>query len=126
MQSKVLVFDTTDVKITGGGEVKLGLEELDLSIKGEPKKFRFTRLRTPIEIGGHLRKPKVGVNAGKVAAQGAVATALGAALTPFAAILAFVDPGLAKNADCAGLLQESRTPPTKTASKQQNDAPVRR
>jgi uncharacterized protein involved in outer membrane biogenesis len=126
MQSKILVFDTTDVKITGQGEVKLGPEELDLSIKGEPKKFRFTRLRTPIEIGGHLRKPKVGVNAGKVAAQGAVATALGAALTPFAAIIAFVDPGLAKNADCAALLQDSRTPPTKTASKPEDNAPARR
>ena len=126
MQSKILVFDTSDVKITGQGEVRLGPEELDLSIKGEPKKFRFTRLRTPIEIDGHLRKPKVGVNAGKVAAQGAVAAALGVALTPFAALVAFVDPGLAKNADCASLLQESRTPPTKTASKTPEGAPARR
>ncbi len=126
LQSNILVFDTSDVKITGQGAVRLGPEELDLSIKGEPKKLRFTRLRTPIEIDGHLRKPKVGVNAGKVAAQGAVAAALGAALTPFAAIVAFIDPGLAKNADCASLLQQSRTPPTKTAAKPEDSAPARR
>jgi len=66
------------------------------------------------------------VNAGKLAAQGAVAAVLGAALTPFAAIAAFVDPGLAKDANCTNLLQESHTPPTKTASKSDNAAPVRR
>ncbi len=38
-----VVFDTTDVKITGQGEVRLGPEELDLSIKGEPKKLRLAR-----------------------------------------------------------------------------------
>lgn len=124
MKSKIFVFDTTDVKITGSGEIRLGPEQLDLQIKGEPKKFRLTRVRTPIYIDGQLRKPKVGVNAGKLAAQGAVAAVLGATLTPFAAIAAFVDPGLAKDADCADLLQESHTPPTKTASK--GGAPVQR
>ncbi len=132
MHSKILVFDTTDVKITGSGDIHLGPEKLDLSIKGDPKKFRFTRLRTPIEIKGQLRKPKVSVDVGKVAAQGAVAAVLGAALTPFAAIAAFVDPGLAKDANCSALLQESRTPPTKTASSKpdqeasEKEAPVRR
>jgi AsmA family protein len=126
MKSRIFVFDTTDVKITGSGVVRLGPEQVDLTIKGEPKKFRLARLRTPIYIDGQLRKPKVGLDAGKLAAQGAVATVLGAALTPFAAIAAFVDPGLAKDADCADLLQESRTPPTKTASKDDQSAPVRR
>jgi hypothetical protein len=126
MKSMLLVFDTTDVKITGSGDIRLGPEQLDLQIKGEPKKFRLARLRTPIYIEGQLRKPKVALNAGKVAAQGAVAAVLGAALTPFAAIAAFVDPGLAKDADCADLLQESRTPPTKTASNSEDSAPARR
>src|SRR6185437_11761588 len=132
MSSKILVFDTTDVKITGSGDIRLGPEKLDLTIKGDPKKFRFTRIRTPIEIKGQLRKPKVAVNAGKLAAQGAVAAVLGAALTPFAAIAAFVDPGLAKDANCSALLQESRTPPTKTAASKsdqqaaEKEPPVRR
>jgi AsmA family protein len=126
MKSKLFVFDTTDVKITGSGDIRLGPEQLDLQIKGEPKKFRFTRVRTPIYIDGQLRKPKIGVNAGKLAAQGAVAAVLGAALTPFAAIAAFVDPGLAKDANCSDLLQQSHTPPTKTASKSDSGAPARR
>ena len=42
-------------------------------------------------------------------AQVGVAVALGAVLTPLAAVLPFVDPGLAKNADCAGLMSEAQT-----------------
>jgi hypothetical protein len=37
------------------------------------------------------------------------AVALGAVLSPLAAILPFVDPGLAKNADCAGLMHEAQS-----------------
>jgi hypothetical protein len=109
--------------------VRLGPEELDLSIKGEPKKLRFARLRTPIEINGKLRKPSIGIDAGKTAKQGAIATALGTVLTPFAAIIAFVDPGLAKDENCAALLQtaENSTPkpnaPASSAAASNEPAP---
>jgi uncharacterized protein involved in outer membrane biogenesis len=108
MYADNVVFDTKDVRITGRGEIRLGPEELDLSIKGEPKELRLARLRTPVEINGHLRDPSIGVDAGKVTKQGAVAAALGAALTPIAAIVAFIDPGLAKNENCAALLDSAR------------------
>ena len=121
-----VLFDTTNVKITGKGDVRLGPEELDLSIKGDPKKLRFARLRTPVEIHGHLRKPSIGVDAGKTLKQGAVATALGAALTPVAALIAFIDPGLAKDENCAALLQSTQAPPTKTASQEGSDKSARR
>jgi hypothetical protein len=50
------------------------------------------------------------VDAGKLAEQGAVAVALGTLLTPLASILAFVDPGLAKNKDCAASIAEAGAP----------------
>ena len=106
MTADNVVFDTEDVRITGRGEIRLGPEELDLSIKGEPKKVRIARLRTPIEIKGHLRKPSIGVDTGKTVKQAAIATALGTALTPFAAIIAFIDPGLAKDENCSALLSQ--------------------
>jgi uncharacterized protein involved in outer membrane biogenesis len=114
MTADNVVFDTDNVRITGRGEIRLGPEELDLSIKGEPKKLRLARLRTPVQIGGHLRKPSVGIDAGKTLKQGAIATAIGAALTPLAAIIAFVDPGLAKDENCAALLSAAQ--PASTAS----------
>jgi AsmA family protein len=118
MRAQNVVFDTEDVRITGRGEVRLGPEELDLSIKGEPKKLRLARLRTPVEINGHLRKPAIGIDAGKTVKQGAVAAALGA-LAPVAAVLAFIDPGLAKDENCRALLStaQSATP---------ESAPIRR
>jgi len=111
MRAQNLVVDTQNVLITGNGDIKLGPEELDMSIKGRPKKPRIGRLHTPIEIHGHLLKPAVGVSAGKTLKQGAVAAALGALITPLAAVLAFVDPGLAKNADCASLLASAQSGP---------------
>jgi uncharacterized protein involved in outer membrane biogenesis len=107
MHVQNLVFDTQNVLITGNGEVRLGPEELALSIKGEPKKLRIGRLRTPIKVGGHLLKPSVGVSATETLKQGAIATALGALLTPLAAVIAFVDPGLAKDANCSALLAQA-------------------
>jgi len=104
MQAHNVVFDTENVRITGRGEIRLGPEELDLSIRGEPKKLRLARLRTPIDIRGHLRKPSIGLDIGKTLKQGAIATAIGAALAPIAAVIAFVDPGLAKDENCAALL----------------------
>lgn len=106
LRANNVVFDTQDVRITGRGEIRFGPEELDLSIKGEPKELRLARLRTPVEINGHLRDPTIGVDVGKTLKQGAIATGLGAVLTPLAAIIAFIDPGLAKDENCAALLAE--------------------
>jgi len=104
MNAENITFDTQDVLIKGSGNVDLGPEDLHLEIKGEPKKVRFTRLRSPIEIRGHLADPSFGVSPASVAKQGAIAAALGVVATPFAALLAFVDPGLAKDQNCAALI----------------------
>jgi uncharacterized protein involved in outer membrane biogenesis len=117
MNAENLTFDTQNVLIKGKGDIKLGPEELNLEIKGEPKKIRLTRLRTPIEVKGHLLKPSVGVDIGSTAKQGAIAAALGAIATPIAAVLAFVDPGLAKDQNCAAMLAEAEhkgPPPPKS------------
>jgi AsmA family protein len=65
------------------------------------------RLRTPITLRGSLLQPKIGVQPGKLAAQTGGAVALAALLTPVAAVLAFVDGGLAKDANCAALVGQA-------------------
>jgi uncharacterized protein involved in outer membrane biogenesis len=102
-----IVFDTEKVLITGKGEIDLGSEDLDLTINGQPKKFRFFRIKSPVAVGGTLSKPKVGLKPGNTPGQVALATALGVVATPLAAVLAFIDPGLAKDADCGALLAEA-------------------
>ena len=116
MRAQQFVVDTHDVRITGHGEVRLGPEELDLSLNGYPKRLRLTRLKAPVRITGHLLEPSIGISAGSVLKQGAIATTLGATLTPLAAVLAFVDPGLTRDENCAALLagaQDSAAPPAR-------------
>jgi hypothetical protein len=102
-----IVLDTDKVLVLGKGEVDLGPETLDLTLTGQPKKFRFFRIKSPIELTGTLEKPKVGLKPGNTPGQVALATALGVLATPLASVLAFIDPGLAKNADCGALIAEA-------------------
>ncbi len=104
-----VVFDTTPVILTGLGDVDLRDEKIHMQLTGAPKKFRFAVLRTPVEIGGTLRHPAVGLKGSKLLAQGAVAAVLGAIGTPLAAVAAFVDPGLNKSADCQQLLADAKS-----------------
>jgi uncharacterized protein involved in outer membrane biogenesis len=101
-----LVFDTDPVIVTGRGTVNLGPETWDLSLRGAPKHPQIMRLRTPITITGPLGKPRIGVDKGSLAKQLLIGGALAVA-TPVAALLAFVDPGLAKNANCTALVDDA-------------------
>jgi uncharacterized protein involved in outer membrane biogenesis len=103
-----IVIDTQTVRIIGKGSIDLRTERLDLALDGEPKRVRFLTLKSPIIIHGTLLKPSVGLEAGHVAKQTAVAVALSAVATPLAAVLAFIDPGLVKDADCVALLADAK------------------
>jgi AsmA family protein len=104
LTAQTLVVDTDPVLITGDGDVHMDSEGLDLRFRGHPKHMRLLRVRSPILVRGTLTHPSIDLQARNSAAQAAEAVALGVVLTPLAAILAFVDPGLAKDADCAALM----------------------
>jgi uncharacterized protein involved in outer membrane biogenesis len=91
-----------------GGDIDMRDEDIKLSLQGDPKHLRLIRLRSPITVGGTLLHPTIGLNAGKLAEQAGIAAALGTLLTPAAAALAFVDPGLAKNKDCTTVLAQAQ------------------
>jgi hypothetical protein len=109
------VVDTDVVTATGQGDIDLGTEALNLSLMGHPKKFRLLHLKAPVTMTGYLKSPKFGVKAGGIPAQAAGAVALGVVLGPLAAVLPFVDAGLAKDADCVSLVSQA----------QQQGAPVK-
>jgi len=106
--AKDIVLDTENVLITGEGQIYLGPEKLDLTIQGEPKRPRLVRLRAPVEVKGMLLKPSFRLEPAHVLKQGTIAAALGALLTPLAAVVAFVDPGLAKDQNCAQLIAQAQ------------------
>jgi uncharacterized protein involved in outer membrane biogenesis len=113
------ILDTAVVSVSGGGDIDLRQETLNLQLKGKPKKFELLRVSAPITVKGTLLQPKVGVDIIKAAPQAILATAVGVFAAPLAAILPFVNPGLVKNADCAALTAEAsdKGAPVKPISK---------
>jgi AsmA family protein len=105
LTAQSLLIDTDPVLITGGGEIHLDSETLDLTLRGQPKSRRLLRLDSPVLVGGTLAHPSVGMPPRSSLVQTGKALTLGIVLTPLE-VLGFVDPGLAKNADCAALLAQ--------------------
>jgi hypothetical protein len=80
-----LIADTDPVLITGDGQIHLDSEALDLGIRGDPKRLRLLRLRAPVLVQGTLAHPSIHIQKGD-------------------SKLVVVDPGKAKDVDCATLL----------------------
>ena len=106
--AKTFVVDTTPVLATGSGTIDLGAETINLRIDGETKEARLIRLWAPILVRGPLTSPKVDLDRGAVAAQVGVGGILAALVNPLAALAAFIDPGLAEDANCGALISSAR------------------
>ena len=106
--ARTFVVDTDVVLAQGKGSIDLGAETLNLRIDGESKKPRLLRVWAPITVGGPLTAPRIGVDVGEVVSQGGLAGLLGAVVAPVTALFAFVDPGLAEDADCGRLIASAR------------------
>jgi hypothetical protein len=106
LTSQQLLLDTEPVLVTGHGTAALDGQSMNFTIEGEPKKFRLFHVHAPITITGPVDNPKIGIDVAKALPQGGFALALGL-LSPIAAILPFVDPGLATNADCRAVIGEA-------------------
>lgn len=107
MRADPMVLDTEDSLIIGEGQVDLREEVLDLRISGEPKDFTIAAARFPVEITGPLAAPEVAVDATEIAIRGGLAAALGVLLTPLAAVIPLIDPGLAEDSVCWELIAEA-------------------
>ena len=103
-----LTFDTEPTLITGQGSVNLATERMNFRFKGDPKKFQLVRLRIPFHVNGPLRKPQIGIEPGGAIVQAGLGVALAAALPPLAVILPFLDPGLAKDANCGAVSAQAQ------------------
>lgn len=107
LTTDALVVDTTDLKILGGGGLDLRRERLAFEFQAKPKTPSLATARTPITLTGPLTDPAFGIRPGDLAARGAAAVALGLVLTPLAAVIPFLDPGLAEDSPCGLLIRES-------------------
>ncbi|MBK4736584.1 AsmA family protein [Noviherbaspirillum pedocola] len=95
------LLDTTDTRFTMEGAISLRSEHYDLRILPHPKDASLLSARAPLLLEGSFRRPDFHPAWASLAARGAAAMVLGA-IAPPAALLAFIEPGLAKqgHADC--------------------------
>lgn len=107
LTTRQLMLDTDPVLITGKGTAAMDGHDVNFTIQGHPKKFRLLHVNAPITITGPIDNPKIGIDAGKALPQGALGAAL-AFVSPLAALLPFVDPGLAHDASCGAALAEGK------------------
>ena len=71
-----------------------------LRIQGKPKKPGIGHTRLAVTISGPLTSPSVDVDPSEILVRGALALGAGLLLGPAAAILPFIDLGMAEDSDC--------------------------
>jgi AsmA protein len=110
MQTRALVFDTRINTLTGSGSINLAQEQLDLTLTNRTKNTSPLALPTPIHIRGSLARPKVSLDAGRLAVRAGGALALGL-VNPLLALLPLIDAGPGRDSDCGQLVREAREGP---------------
>lgn len=117
-QTNAFVFDTAVVNVGGGGTINLKTEEMDMTLKPEPKDGGIGSLRTPLHIKGTFSDPDIGPDMGKLAARGA-GTILMGIINPLLAILPLLEEGKGKDSNCGALIAQA----TKSAKQASNKQP---
>ncbi len=108
MNTQTLVIDTADTNIKGEGTINLETETMDIRLSPHPKDPSFFTVRSPLVITGTLKNPDIGVSTAGLLARGGAAAALAIAV-PVAGLLAFIEPGLGEDSNCAQLLRQNAT-----------------
>jgi uncharacterized protein involved in outer membrane biogenesis len=114
MQANAIVFDTGVVNVQGRGNINLKTEEMDITLKPQPKDGSIASLNSPLYIRGTFGKPNIGPDMGRLAAKGAGALVMGI-LNPLLAVLPLVEEGKGKDSPCRQLIAEA-TKSAKTAA----------
>lgn len=115
MQANALVFDTEVVNIGGSGTINLKNEQMDVTLKPEPKDRSLASLKSPLYLRGTFSKPEVGPDMGRLATRGAGAILMGI-LNPLLAVIPLLEEGKGKDSNCGKLIAEATSSARPAAS----------
>ncbi|WP_407909924.1 AsmA family protein [Lysobacter claricitrinus] len=101
MGAKSLAFDTTDTIIVGEGTISLRDETLNLKLRPRPKDRSLFSFRAPLYLTGTFKQPHFRPDMARVGLRAALAITLGN-IAPPAALLATLELGGGKDANCGG------------------------
>jgi uncharacterized protein involved in outer membrane biogenesis len=107
MDSRTMVFDTTDTIVQATGQVNFAEETLNMRVVPVAKDPSPLTLRVPFDIKGTLSKPQVAPDKAKLALRAGGALVLGA-LNPLAALIPLIETGPGQDSDCATLITRAK------------------
>jgi uncharacterized protein involved in outer membrane biogenesis len=107
LTAQTVLIDTGPTLVRGSGSINLKDEQLNLQLKGEPKKPQLLHLNAPITLKGPMVAPKLGIQTTPTIGQAGLGVAIGALVNPLAALLPFLDAGNAKDIDCPDLTAQA-------------------
>ena len=99
-----ILIDTTKNVILGRGGFSFRSEGVDIAVRADAKKFSLFSGQSPVGITGTFAQPGLTVITPQLLARAGAGLGLAVVATPVAGILAFVDPGDAKAAQCGPVL----------------------
>jgi uncharacterized protein involved in outer membrane biogenesis len=99
-----ILIDTTKNVMIGRGGFGFGTEAIDMAFRADAKKISLLSAQSPIGIEGSFAKPAINPISPDLVERVGAGVALGLVGTPLAAVLAFVDVGDAKAAQCGPVL----------------------
>ncbi len=99
-----MVADTNDTIFRGSGIIDLGREVLYMRVHAKPKDVSPITLRSKLLLTGTFAHPSFGPDPKNIFLKGGIAGALGALLTPLASLIALIDTGGGKDANCEALI----------------------
>ena len=109
VDTKALLLDTDEGRITGRGTIDLRNQTLDYALTTRSKHFSVGSLPGPINISGPITSPSIRPGAEVVARAGAAA-GLGILLTPLGALLPTIQFGVGNDNACATAEAAERQP----------------
>ena len=103
-----ILIDTRKNVMKGRGGFSFKDESLDLGFRADAKTFSLFSGQSPVRIGGYFASPSIQPITPELLGRAGAGLGLGLLVSPLAAIIAFVDPGDAKAADCGEVLKGHR------------------
>ncbi len=99
-----ILIDTAKSVMTARGGFSFKNESIDLAFRADGKKFSLFAGQSPVGINGYFAAPGIDIISGELLGRAGVGLGLAMVASPLAAVIAFVDVGDAKAADCGPVL----------------------
>lgn len=116
-----ILIDTAKNVIIGRGGFSFKNEQIDLAFRADGKRISLFSAQSPVGLNGSFAKPGISVVSPQLLERAGVGLGLSLVATPVAGLLAFVDVGDAKAAQCGPILAGAPATAQRTTKGQPRD-----